>query len=393
VGLAAIGRFAYSVMIWLLLMALLPMAWGWRPAVVSSGSMAPAIRPGDVLLSSPYDGGELAPGAVITYLDPVRGDVVAHRVLSVTEDGRYITRGDANPGADSTPVDPERIRAVGKMLVPFVGLPAHWLRTGNWPGVALFVAGVAAAVWLAHRGSLRRAWASRRDGFGLARRVAPVGMALVLLGTAAAPALAAFGDTTVNAGNSFASGSWAGLTLYLHNLPSPPTGDTASHLILPMDPTPASAATLYNYDTNRDMVPGLFVANGGSHSGPKIDPVTEQTWDYVVSAKTDFSGTGSLTLWLAAANFDPTVAGKVSAVLYLCDATGSACSAIGTGGVSASPISPSGTWTGYTMGMGSVAFGAGPGEILRLEIITSSVSGLNVAYDTTSYPAVLVLSS
>jgi signal peptidase I len=206
-----VGRFAYSILIWLLLMALLPMLWGWRPTVVSSGSMAPAIRTGDVLLSGADDGTDLGPGTVILYEDPVRGDVVAHRIRSVTEDGLYITRGDSNPGNDSTPVDPSQVEAVGQMLVPYVGLPAHWLRTANWLGVALFILGVATAVWLGHRNHLRSIWERRRDWgprFNR-RRMAAAGLAVLVVGAAAAPVMAAFSDTTTNGVSSFVSGTWA----------------------------------------------------------------------------------------------------------------------------------------------------------------------------------------
>jgi len=207
VGLAVIGRFAYSVLIWLLLITLFPMVWGWRPTVVSSGSMAPAIRTGDVLLSGSHDGEGLGPDTVALYLDPVRNDVVAHRVLSVTEEGQYITRGDANPGADSTPVDPAQVEGVGRMLVPYVGLPAHWLRTGNWFGLALFVGGVAMAVWLGHRHHLQSLRARYRNWSGRfgARRLAAVGLVVLLLGAAVAPALAAFDDATDNIANTLTS--------------------------------------------------------------------------------------------------------------------------------------------------------------------------------------------
>ena len=43
---------------------------------------------------------------------------------------------------------------------------------------------------------------------------------------------------------------------FLHNHPTPPTGDTPSHAVLPLDPELPTAQSLFNYDTNRDNDPG-----------------------------------------------------------------------------------------------------------------------------------------
>ena len=37
--------------------------------------------------------------------------------------GDYVTRGDANPHADSTAVPPDTISGVGRVLVPIIGIP------------------------------------------------------------------------------------------------------------------------------------------------------------------------------------------------------------------------------------------------------------------------------
>ena len=37
----------------LVLWSLTPMVWGWKPAVVMTGSMMPVISPGDVVLVNP----------------------------------------------------------------------------------------------------------------------------------------------------------------------------------------------------------------------------------------------------------------------------------------------------------------------------------------------------
>ena len=118
------------VILWLLLAVLLPsVGLGWRPVVITSGSMAPLIRPGDVVLSATTE--EVEPGQVITYEDPAREDTLTtHRILSVNEDGTIRTQGDANPTPDSTLVPRDNVLGRGRLLVPLIGLPLVWLSSG-----------------------------------------------------------------------------------------------------------------------------------------------------------------------------------------------------------------------------------------------------------------------
>lgn len=61
-------------------------------------------------------------------------------------------------------------------------------------------------------------------------------------------------------------GFWQGTktTYYLHNNPTPPVGNTASQVNLPMDSVTPTATTLYNYDTDRDSSWGRLIQKGGS---------------------------------------------------------------------------------------------------------------------------------
>ncbi|MBU1492687.1 MAG: signal peptidase I [Actinobacteria bacterium] len=204
---SSIGVLVYSACLWLLAFALLPMAFRWSPTVVGSDSMSPVVREGDVVLTSPHDGVGLGPGAVILFQSDTTRTPVMHRIVAVNPDGTYLTKGDANPGADSTPVDPSDIKGVARALVPYAGLPAHWLRAGNWPGLAGFLALLSLSVWLGHRRpGLVEADAPPRHGF---RRWAVVGaVSVVLLGATAATALASFSAPTVSPANLLASGTW-----------------------------------------------------------------------------------------------------------------------------------------------------------------------------------------
>ncbi len=118
------------VLLWLLLAVVVPsVGFGWQPVVITSGSMQPLIRPGDVVLSGAVE--DVEAGQVITYEDPARpGTLTTHRVLSVTEDGALRTQGDANATPDSTLVPRDNVLGRGRLLVPLIGLPLLWLSGG-----------------------------------------------------------------------------------------------------------------------------------------------------------------------------------------------------------------------------------------------------------------------
>lgn len=139
-----VSLFATTVALTLVAVAMAPLLWGWQPLVVSSGSMAPAIRAGDIVIASPSDGLDLAPGTVITFESSL--GLVTHRIIAVNEQGRYVTAGDAARSADSSPVASDQVVGIGRILVPFAGYPAAKWRQGEQPIAAAIVLGFAALI-------------------------------------------------------------------------------------------------------------------------------------------------------------------------------------------------------------------------------------------------------
>ena len=85
---------------------------GWKPYVVTSESMSPALHaPGDLILVDPK-ARSLAVYEIVTYTDP-RG-LVTHRVIGQAEDGTFTVKGDANERPDSRPF--ERRQVVGRSV-------------------------------------------------------------------------------------------------------------------------------------------------------------------------------------------------------------------------------------------------------------------------------------
>lgn len=153
---AAGGRSALSVLgtvatSWLLVVcslvvwSLAPVALGWKPSLVLTGSMWPRIKPGDVVLVEP--GRVPHRGQVVLLRDPdAPTGRVLHRVLRVEADGTFVTKGDANPTPDTSVRSTDDVIGVARLMVPGAGRVAL-LSSGHgspadrtWGGLTLAAA-------------------------------------------------------------------------------------------------------------------------------------------------------------------------------------------------------------------------------------------------------------
>jgi signal peptidase len=125
-----------------------PVAVGWRPAVVVTGSMEPTISPGDVVVVDP-DAGRPRAGQIVLVRDPAMpSGRVAHRVVVVKGNGNLVTKGDANPTADGGERRAEDVVGSVRLVVPGAGRLAM-LRHGPSRGdLAWAVVAVAACLTL-----------------------------------------------------------------------------------------------------------------------------------------------------------------------------------------------------------------------------------------------------
>lgn len=107
-----------------------PSLFGFRTLSVLSGSMRPAIQPGDAILVRDCDLENIQVGDVITYrLDS--STLVTHRVTAILRQGGSLllkTKGDANPSEDENLIFREQL--VGKMVhrLPYGGYAAKFAR-------------------------------------------------------------------------------------------------------------------------------------------------------------------------------------------------------------------------------------------------------------------------
>ncbi|WP_370249435.1 signal peptidase I [Nocardioides sp.] len=110
----------------LVLTVLLPRVAGAVPYTVLTGSMAPALPPGTLVVVRPVAPADVAVGDVVTYqLRSGEPTVVTHRVVQIDYDAtgapRFVTRGDANTVPDAAPVQPVQVRGVVWYHLPWLG--------------------------------------------------------------------------------------------------------------------------------------------------------------------------------------------------------------------------------------------------------------------------------
>ena len=121
----------------LVLGAVAPRLAGFDGHVVASGSMAPRLAVGDVVLTRPVSPDHLQPGQVLLFTDPDRPDrLLLHRLVSFDDQGRLVTRGDANQSNDSAHVPVSSVLGQAQVRVPYIGLPTYWRLEGDWGRIA-----------------------------------------------------------------------------------------------------------------------------------------------------------------------------------------------------------------------------------------------------------------
>jgi signal peptidase len=170
VVVATLARGVVATLLGLALWAAAPALIGWQPTTVMTGSMEPRIVPGDVVVSRPVGSGEIATGKVLLADDPDQPDHLRmHRYVEDGPRGTLVTKGDANPQQDSTPIERSAVHGIAFLRIPFVGAPVVWIREGRWlPLVALALGLTATLALCTIDGSLRRLVVADDDADGAA---------------------------------------------------------------------------------------------------------------------------------------------------------------------------------------------------------------------------------
>jgi signal peptidase I len=138
--LGAVARIWLWFLVGCLLIATVPLVVGWKSYLIETGSMRPAISPGDVVLASPSPALEQLGGRVVVFSSPdVPGRIITHRVVEIAPDGQMRTKGDANQSADSVTITTDNVLGLGRLLVRWIGLPIKWAQEKAFLPLSLFI--------------------------------------------------------------------------------------------------------------------------------------------------------------------------------------------------------------------------------------------------------------
>lgn len=105
-------------------------AFGYRGQVVLSGSMRPALAPGDMIVAHEISATEIRAGQIISFAAPGDGRTMTHRVTSARATGSgmvaVVTRGDANSTSEHWKI--ATTGTVGEIVatIPKVGYATRW---------------------------------------------------------------------------------------------------------------------------------------------------------------------------------------------------------------------------------------------------------------------------
>jgi signal peptidase len=151
------ARLLLGTVVGFMLCACLPLLIGWRSQVVLTGSMSPALRIGDIVVSQPTQVEQLRAGQVVVVDNPARpGRTLVHRLVRVDADGDLVTKGDVNMVDDSSRVKPSGLKGVGRLRVPYIGLVAVWAQERVFSRLLPSLLILAALGALATAGRVRR---------------------------------------------------------------------------------------------------------------------------------------------------------------------------------------------------------------------------------------------
>ena len=153
------GRWSLRMLVSTAVLAFLGLAVGphvldYRTMTMLTGSMAPSIQPGDVVVSTPLDVENVTEGMVITYHIPIDDHrVVTHRVVDVqrSADGTVTvrTQGDANDAPDPwTAVLTGDTAYQVQAVVPEIGHLITALRNPTLSTLFVQLVPVALGVWM-----------------------------------------------------------------------------------------------------------------------------------------------------------------------------------------------------------------------------------------------------
>ena len=114
-----------------------PSIFGYSSLIVTTGSMSGTIEEGDLIIIK--NTGDYGINDIVTFFQD--GDTIptTHRIIKTDEDGKWITRGDANNSEDKRSITSDEIIGEWVMTIPYVGTFIDWAVEG---GGLIYIIGI-----------------------------------------------------------------------------------------------------------------------------------------------------------------------------------------------------------------------------------------------------------
>jgi len=171
-----------------------------RFLTVLSGSMAPTLNQGDLVVTSTVSPSVIQPGDVISFISGEDRTIVTHRVVNVTDQG-FIVKGDANNAPDASTVNTKNV--IGKMAfsLPLVGYLFYFSKSAY--GFLAFIVVPGVLIIINEAKKIKRSTKSAGK-FGFSRPLLLIMILATLLMMNFGPTSAFFNDFEYSEGNFIA---------------------------------------------------------------------------------------------------------------------------------------------------------------------------------------------
>ena len=114
-----------------------PSIFGYSSLMVATGSMSGTIEEGDLIIIR--DTGDYKIGDIVTFFQDGDDIPTTHRIYNIDEEGKWVTRGDANNSYDKRSITNDEIIGEVVLVIPYVGTFIDWAVEG---GGLIYIVGI-----------------------------------------------------------------------------------------------------------------------------------------------------------------------------------------------------------------------------------------------------------
>lgn len=114
-----------------------PSIFGYSSLMVATGSMSGTIEEGDLIIIKDTDDYKI--GDIVTFFQDGDDIPTTHRIYNIDDEGKWVTRGDANNSYDKRSITSDEIIGEVVLVIPYVGTFIDWAVEG---GGLIYIIGI-----------------------------------------------------------------------------------------------------------------------------------------------------------------------------------------------------------------------------------------------------------